>query len=144
MDARWMPLLAAAVGVVGGVGGAYIGGVVANEGQEQQSKKERAAALQELRRDAYGDFLGTVQELRAAAAAREPDGITTREQDELNEIAVRLFVAKARVDLVTESGAVEAAAAEVLDAFTEPTPMDDPTTRKFRVAAQSDIETAGE
>jgi hypothetical protein len=102
MDARWMPLLAAAVGVVGGVGGAYIGGVVANEGQEQQSKKERAAALQELRRDAYGDFLGTVQELRAAAAAREPDGITTREQDELNEIAVRLFVAKARVDLVTE------------------------------------------
>jgi hypothetical protein len=139
-----MSILVAAVGVIGGVGGAYIGGVVANEGQERQSENERAAALQELRRDAYGDFLGTVQELRAAAAAREPDGITEREQDELNEIAVRLFVAKSRVDLVAKSGAVGDAAAEVLDAFTEPTPREDSTTRKFRVAAQDDIEAAKE
>jgi hypothetical protein len=143
MDARWMPLLAAALGVVGGVGGAYIGGVVANEGQERTSEKERAAALQELRRDTYGDFLGTVQELQVGATARDEGGRTKREQDELNEIAVRLFVAKARVDLVSDSGSVEKAAAEVLDASTDPTPMDDPTTRKFRVAAQNDIEAAG-
>jgi len=66
MDARWMPLFAAAVGVLGGVGGAYIGGVVANEGQERQSQKERTAAMQDLRRDAYGDFLGMAQELQVA------------------------------------------------------------------------------
>ena len=108
-----------------------------------KSEKERAAALQELRRDASGDFLGTVQELNAGLAARQEGGITAREENELNEIAVRLFVAKARVDLVTDSGAVEEAAAEVLDASTEPTPVDDPSTRKFRVAARNDIETAG-
>ena len=86
-----------------------------------------------------------VQELRVAAfAAEESDGVVTRrERDEVNEIAVRLFVAKARVDLVSDSGAVEEAAGEVLDEFTNPTPKDDPTTRKFRVAARNDIETAG-
>ena len=141
MDARWMPLLAAAVGVIGGVGGAYVGGVVANE----QSEKERAAALQDLRRDAYGDFLGTVQELRAKdiELRTDPDGINRRDQDELDEIAVRLYVAKARVDLVSDSGAVEDAAAKVLDEVTDPTPEDDPTTRNFRAAAQGDIEAAG-
>ena len=145
MDTRWMPLLAAAVGVIGGVAGAYIGGVVANEGQEQTSEKERAVALQELRRDTYGDFLGTVQELRTTGLAltEDEDGFTSRDQVQLNEIAVRLYVAKARVDLVTASAAVEQAAAKVLAANTDPTPKDAPTTRKFRVAAQDDIEAAG-
>ena len=91
MDSRWMPLFAAAVGVVGGVGGAYIGGVVANEGQEQQSQSQRAAAIQDLRRDAYENFLGTAQELQVAALAGDYS------QVELNAIAVRLYVAKTRV-----------------------------------------------
>ena len=105
----------------------------------------RAAALQDLRRDAYGDFLGTAQELKAKyiALRTDPDGINRRDQDELDEIAVRLYVAKARVDLVSDSGAVEDAAAKVLDEVTDPTPEDDPTTRNFRAAAQGDIEAAG-
>jgi hypothetical protein len=136
MDARWMPLLAAAVGVLGGVGGAYIGGVVANEGQEQQSESERAASMQDLRRDAYENFLGTAQELQVA----KPAGL---KPDEINAIGVRLFIAKARVDLVTDDPAVKNAAAEVIQAFTEPTPRDHPTTRRFLAAARDDIETAG-
>ena len=54
MSDRWIPVLAAVVGVIGGIGGAYIGGAVANEGQETRFERERAAALQDLRMDTYG------------------------------------------------------------------------------------------
>ena len=135
MDSRWMPLFAAAVGVVGGVGGAYIGGVVANEGQEQQSQSERAAAVQDLRRDAYENFLGTAQELQVAALARG-----AHSPAELDAIAVRLYVAKARVDLVTDKAAVKQAAAKVMAAFTDPTPKANPATQEFLDEARDDVE----
>jgi hypothetical protein len=137
MDSRWMPLFAAAVGDVGGVGGAYIGGVVANEGQEQQSQSERAAAIQDLRRDAYGEFLGTAQELQVAFFAGDYS------QAALNAIAVRLYVAKARVDLVTDKAAVKKAAAGVVDKLTNPTPKADQATRKFLAEARDDVEASG-
>jgi hypothetical protein len=136
VDSRWMPLFAAAVGVLGGVGGAYIGGVVANEGQERQSQSERAAAVQDVRRDVYGDFLATVRELAVAGPAG-------KSQEEKNEIGVRLFIAKARVDLVTDKAAVEDAAAEVLDDATKPTPTDNSPTSKFLAAARDEIKTTG-
>jgi hypothetical protein len=54
---RWIPIFAAVVGVLGGMGGAYIGGYVANEGQQQRFESEQDARLQDLRRDAYADFV---------------------------------------------------------------------------------------
>jgi Methylmalonyl-CoA mutase len=44
-----MPILAAGLGVLGGIAGAFIGGYVANEGQERRFEKERAAAEQDGR-----------------------------------------------------------------------------------------------
>jgi len=56
---------------------------------------------------------------------------------------VRLFIAKARVDLVTDEPAVKEAADAVVDKFTDPTPKALPTTRKFLDEARDDIEATG-
>jgi hypothetical protein len=44
----WIPVLAAVVGLIGGVGGAYVGGEVANSGQKQQFENQRTAEVQDL------------------------------------------------------------------------------------------------
>jgi hypothetical protein len=54
---RWIPILAAAVGVLGGMGGALVGGYISNQGQEQQFENQQEAARVDLRRDAYARYL---------------------------------------------------------------------------------------
>jgi hypothetical protein len=54
---RWIPIFAAAVGVLGGMGGALVGGYISNQGQEQQFENQREAAKDDLRQDAYANFL---------------------------------------------------------------------------------------
>ena len=61
MNERWIPILAGVIGVVGGVGGAVVGGVIANEGQEEQFEKDRAAELQDLREQTYVKFVGAAE-----------------------------------------------------------------------------------
>jgi hypothetical protein len=41
MSDRWLPVVAAILGVLGGVAGAAVGGYVANKGQEQRLEAER-------------------------------------------------------------------------------------------------------
>jgi hypothetical protein len=113
MDARWIPVLAAVVGVLGGVGGALIGGYVANQGQQQRFKSERAAAIQDLRIETYGALLGTGQEVTIVFEPGVPDA-------EKREALVRLFAAEARVALVAETPAVADAARAVREALTAP------------------------
>jgi hypothetical protein len=60
MPDRWIPILAAAVGVVGGMGGALIGGYVANEGQQERFESERKAEVADARQDVYAKYLGEV------------------------------------------------------------------------------------
>lgn len=48
-----MPLFAAALGVLGGVGGALVGGYLANQGAEQRFEQERAAQVEDQRIEAY-------------------------------------------------------------------------------------------
>jgi hypothetical protein len=103
-----MPLFAAAVGVLGRVGGALVGGFIANQGQEEGFRRERAAAKQDLRMEAYADFLGTAQ------------GLVTRilvEGDEAKaeEWLVKLWVSQARVLLVFENPEVAEAATRLGD-----------------------------
>jgi hypothetical protein len=76
MDARWLPILAAALGVLGGVLGALAGGWIANEGQESQFKSERAAEIQNFRIEAYGNFAGTAEAL-ALTLATDPSEAAT-------------------------------------------------------------------
>jgi hypothetical protein len=104
MDARWTPILAAAIGVVGGVGGALVGGFWVNQGQEEGFERERAAAIQDLRIKEYRTFMGTADELSLTLLAYRP-------VDEISETYRRLLVAKAGVLLVeTEGGGVGTAA----------------------------------
>lgn len=60
MSERWIPIVAAVVGVLGGMGGAFIGGYVANEGQQQRFKEERKSQLEDLRRETYVRYLRNV------------------------------------------------------------------------------------
>jgi len=133
-----MPLLAAAIGVLGGVGGAYIGGVVANEGQEQQSESERAAAIQDLRIDVYGEYLGAAEALVAEASV----GSAKAQQ----AAYVKLFPANARVDLVAENPEVADAAAAVRDAITAEDSTEDDydkAARSFLAAARDEMPETG-
>jgi hypothetical protein len=54
---RWIPIVAATLGVLGGMGGALIGGYISNQGQEQQFDNQREAAKDDLRQGAYANFL---------------------------------------------------------------------------------------
>ena len=74
MNERWIPILAGVIGVVGGVGGAVVGGVIANEGQEEQFENNRAAEVQDLREQTYVKFVGaaeTVHQLGGQSANAE-------------------------------------------------------------------------
>jgi hypothetical protein len=59
MSERWIALLAAGIGVVGGVGGAAIGGSIANQGQRERSQTEREAQIQDLLVDTYSSYIRT-------------------------------------------------------------------------------------
>ena len=95
MDTRWMPLLAAGLGVLGGIAGALIGGNIANQGAEDRFQEERAAAIQDLRRDGYANVLGSAEEF---AWVRKLD-----DNPERRRVAfTRFAVARARAILVAE------------------------------------------
>jgi hypothetical protein len=161
-----MPIVAAGVGVLGGIGGAFIGGYLANEGAERRFEKERAAAEQDLRREAYGTYLGTAQEVWATWLAHAEEFQAADESDAsdaerdaaadakaaLNAAGVRLFVAQARVRLVAKKDEVEVAAVrlrQVLvdgeepdyspDEWQEQTDDLEEATKAFLAAAQEDI-----
>jgi hypothetical protein len=106
-----MPLVAAGLGVLGGVGGAFVGGYLANEGQESRFETERVAAIQDRRIETYGTFLGTAREVLGTILAQ-------RSREDEAEVFVRLFSAEARVALIAESAEVENAARAVREAAT--------------------------
>lgn len=54
---RWIPVVAATVGVLGGMGGALVGGYISIQGQEEQFEDQRIAAKDDLRQDAYANYL---------------------------------------------------------------------------------------
>ena len=100
MAQHWLPILAAVLGVLGGVGGAAVGGFVANEGQEQRFEHERATRIRDLRIDAYVGLLRAA-EAEHSNAPRVDDGI--------------VLTAEAEVALVARSAAVREAAAVLTD-----------------------------
>ncbi len=54
---RWIPIVAATVGVLGGMGGALVGGYISNQGQEHQFDRQLQAARDDLRQDSYANYL---------------------------------------------------------------------------------------
>jgi hypothetical protein len=99
MAERWFPVLAAVLGLLGGIGGAAVGGYVANKGQEQRFKEERAARIRDVRIDAYVKFL---------RAAENEKSHNSRFEDSV------LYTAEAEVELVARSAALQHAARKLV------------------------------
>lgn len=138
MDDRLVPILAAAVGVVGGVGGALVGGVLTNESQERQAERNRAAAVQDMRIDAYSNFLGAAQR---TADALDPGHTKT----ELNESSAQLLIAQARVAVVHQTDDVNQRAFDVLVALEDQDPdAYRDAVEAFRIAAREEIAATAE
>jgi hypothetical protein len=106
MSERWIPLVAAVVGLLGGMGGAYVGGSVANEGQQQRFENEQEAETRDLRVDAYADLL------KACEAAFFIEGEALGPVQTSQRVA-DLRAAQARASLVTSSTEVREAAGEL-------------------------------
>jgi hypothetical protein len=113
MDARWVPVLAAFVGLIGGLGGAYIGGSVANKGQHQQFKDERKAATADLRRATYANYLQVADTLAVRLEIRREIGQGALPPEKV----VPLIRAAAAVALSTDKEQVRAAADEMTRAL---------------------------
>ncbi|MDQ3876608.1 MAG: hypothetical protein M3322_13875 [Actinomycetota bacterium] len=113
MSERWVPVLAAIVGVLGGMGGAYVGGSVANEGEQQRFENAQRVRMLDLRRNVYVDFLRASS---AAQFASEAEGAAAFDKLKAAEANVELFAnaevrdaARGVVDGVQETGVCERA-----------------------------------
>ena len=96
MSERWIPVVAAIVGVLGGMGGAFIGGYVANKGEQQRFKEEQVAKTENFRRDTVVKFLAAAEKLRFAGGTGQD-----------------LLADEAQVSLLFPTSVVRAAAREV-------------------------------
>jgi hypothetical protein len=112
-----MPVFAALVGVLGGVGGAIAGGSLANRGQEERFLSERQAAIQDLRLDKYGTLVGAADVLLTQFLIVDEYKISKDAKNKL--IAPQLLdlqSATATVDLLADT-AVRSAADELTTAL---------------------------
>jgi hypothetical protein len=100
----WIPIVAAALGLVGGVAGAYIGGEVSKDAQAQQFMNQRNAELQDLLIGKYGSYL------RASSKwALEPGS---------EELRSEALAAETEVEFLAADPDVDAAAQDLFDVVT--------------------------
>ena len=86
MNERWLPVLAAILGVLGGVAGAAVGGYVANQGQERRLEAERASRMLDRRINAYVELLRAAENESDEATAF-PDPIVESAAAEVELVA---------------------------------------------------------
>jgi hypothetical protein len=108
MSERWVPVLAAIVGVLGGMGGALIGGWVANAGQEQRFQDERQAAVQDLHREIYADYLASAYSLLLKRQVMADEDVLLADDEALDLIEATVR-AQSAVELISGSQVNEAA-----------------------------------
>ena len=133
MTERWIPIVAAVVGLMGGLGGAAIGGSIANEGQEERFRNERLAELNNLLIDTYSRYLRTT----ANAAAVQQLGGTPRAEEV--KVAGDVLSGEAEVRFVTSEDNVEAAAARLRDAALEDADTYEDARDRFIEAAEQSL-----
>ena len=150
----WVPVLAAVlaavIGLAAGIGGAWIGGSVANEGQQKQFKNQRLAHAQDLLEAEYSNFLGAAQAVvtdrnLARQATKIGDTAQAARNHAKEEVDfVRFRAADAQVRLVA-SDDVRRDAAVVRDALAGGTGTLHWVTARnaFIGDARRDIKTAG-
>jgi CHASE1-domain containing sensor protein len=81
MAEQWVPVVAAVLGLLGGMAGAAVGGYVANEGQEQRFEHERATELRDLRTDTYVSFLRAAEREHTQAPQTDDRIVRTAEAE---------------------------------------------------------------
>lgn len=116
---RWIPVVAAAVGVLGGMGGALIGGFVANQSQEDRLQAEQQAETRNVRRETYGTFLQAAELLVQESAFLTESGALDTEAEQIHFIQTKgipVLTARAALDLVAGEE-VRDAAHEITDAI---------------------------
>jgi hypothetical protein len=99
MYERWIPVLAAALGLLGGVGGALVGGWVANQGEQERFRSERAAERADFSRDTFVKFLAAAENWRFQGKTGE-----------------KVFAAEAEVTLLSSSPGLWKAARDITQA----------------------------
>jgi hypothetical protein len=104
----WIPVVAAVVGLVGGIAGAYVGGQVSNDGQEQQFKNQREAELQDLLVDAYTDYLRANSRWFLAVAS----GVSGADEEELRG---EVLATESQVEFLAADDTVDHAAQVLFD-----------------------------
>jgi hypothetical protein len=152
MDAKWIPVLAAGLGVLGGVCGALVGGFVANSGRAQEVESEREAQREDRLLATYSEYAAAVDVYllnlgfaidRYGVGGDAQEDVTDYLADELEA----LFAAEAAVKLVA-GPEVEGKAMTLTEAITHiegepPEGAFDPQVRDFIDAAEKDIESGG-
>ncbi len=103
LSERWIPLFAAVVGVLGGMGGAFIGGWVTNRGQDERLKNERAAARWDSRQATYANYLQAADELLLKGQIDKDPNATIRISDAEAKASIAAAVAaEAAVEIIAD------------------------------------------
>jgi hypothetical protein len=126
MSERWLPVLAAVVGVLGGMGGAFVGGHVANEGQQRRFEEEQKLRIENLRRETYVNYVRDLENIFFIG--------NTREKVRAAEAAVLLVSSPSIADVTRDVRLL--AEGEDEDSYTD-------ARDAFVKLAQQEIETGG-
>ncbi len=94
MSERWIPVFAAVVGLLGGVGGAAIGGSIANNGQQDRLSQERQTHLEDVLIETFSKYVGTAGNAYVQLQGGPPENIKGRVVGEVE-------AAEAQVEFVT-------------------------------------------
>jgi hypothetical protein len=81
MTEHWVPVVAAILGLLGGMGGAAVGGYIANQGEQQRFERERAAQIRDLRLDAYVTLLRAAEREHAQPVQTDDRVVRTAEAE---------------------------------------------------------------
>jgi CHASE1-domain containing sensor protein len=102
MSERWLTVLAAVLGLLGGMAGAAVGGYVANQGQEQRFEHERETELRDLRIDTYVKFLRAAERERFQPVETDDRVVRTAEA-EVYLVAPNEAIREAAADFANEA-----------------------------------------
>ena len=91
MSERWIPVLAAVVGVLGGMGGALVGGSLANQGQEQRFYDEQRVRMLDLKRETYAKYLLAAAKVNQGAEGDKAEEERRSEEVDAAEANVQIY-----------------------------------------------------
>jgi hypothetical protein len=135
MSDRWIPVVAAIVGVLGGMGGAFVGGYIANKGQQQRFEEERKTQVQDLRRETYVQYL---QKADAAVALTFTEPRPPENSPPVVNAAAQVRSARAQV-LIVSSNSLRSEADELYASLNVDEGAYERARERFIVAAVSQL-----